>query len=200
MAIAAINRTVTTEVVVKGFIGYWDIGEDNLGGLFTSQWGGEHLQQTWEKTADLFRVPATVAGRILLLLRYPMKRKASAEASEPDTGTTKTSSTTSILLESAIRDMAQKLTIDKTFWPSVIPRGLEKLGKLRNWREYMQPTREVAFEMYEKGELDILAKGERLSLTSITDIRGPIRLRRSKAKAELVSAKQQKLSWGRIGV
>merc|ERR1719223_1118691 len=43
----------------------------------------------------------------------------------------------------------------------------------------MQSTRDNAFFMYERGELDILQKGKLLSVEKVSDIRGPIRLRLS---------------------
>lgn len=71
----------------------------------------------------------------------------------------------------------------KTMCPSEAARALtgddlEESGA-SNWRELMQPLRQLVFEMRDAGEVEILQKGVVLPLhQTLEETTGPIRLRR----------------------
>lgn len=71
----------------------------------------------------------------------------------------------------------------KTICPSEVPRSLrdselEALG-VSHWRSLMPKVREVLWAMRQRGEVEILQKGEPISgTTSLHDIKGPIRARK----------------------
>lgn len=73
----------------------------------------------------------------------------------------------------------------KTMCPSEAARALtqEELEEsgAAEWRELMGPLRELAFELRDSGEIEILQKGNILPIDQTCDkTTGPIRLRRSK--------------------
>ena len=69
----------------------------------------------------------------------------------------------------------------KTCCPSEVARSLpkEELGELgcTDWRAAMVVVREAAWELRQREKLDITQKGEAIDVTSLSDIKGPIRLR-----------------------
>ncbi|KAF2224139.1 hypothetical protein BDZ85DRAFT_97774 [Elsinoe ampelina] len=71
----------------------------------------------------------------------------------------------------------------KTFCPSEVARALssselQELG-LTDWREAMAPIRELAWTLRDNSQLEVLQKGTVLDPdTQLSDIKGPIRLRR----------------------
>ncbi|KAI9833627.1 MAG: hypothetical protein M1819_003580 [Sarea resinae] len=71
----------------------------------------------------------------------------------------------------------------KTFCPSEVARSLsaaelKELG-VEEWRDLMPKIRELAWELRDAGEAEILQKGEPLDDgVTICDIKGPIRIRR----------------------
>ena len=72
----------------------------------------------------------------------------------------------------------------KTFCPSEVARSLSG-GELKDlgfdeWRDAMSSVRELAWERRDRGECEILQKGEVLrDDVSLGDIKGPIRIRRT---------------------
>lgn len=72
----------------------------------------------------------------------------------------------------------------KTLCPSEIARSLstpelQELG-VQQWRELMPRLRSMAFEARDRGEIEILQRGEVVDAgRGIDDVRGPIRIRRS---------------------
>ena len=69
-------------------------------------------------------------------------------------------------------------TRQTTICPSEIPRALEKEGLITGWRDFMDITRHIAFEMREQGILDVLQKGNVVGKeVDLDNIKGPIRLK-----------------------
>lgn len=73
----------------------------------------------------------------------------------------------------------------KTICPSEIARALSasdlsSLGAL-DWRATMDDVRELVWELREQGEVEVLQKGEVLDVANLSDIRGPIRVRKVQA-------------------
>jgi hypothetical protein len=69
----------------------------------------------------------------------------------------------------------------KTICPSEIARALsrdelETLGATE-WRDTMDDIRKVVWERREAGEVEVLQKGEVVSVENLNDIKGPIRVR-----------------------
>lgn len=70
----------------------------------------------------------------------------------------------------------------KTICPSEIARALSasELSTLNapDWRATMDDVRELVWELREQGEVEVLQKGEVLDVESLSDIKGPIRVRK----------------------
>ncbi|KAK8207964.1 hypothetical protein M8818_004217 [Zalaria obscura] len=72
----------------------------------------------------------------------------------------------------------------KTFCPSEVARALsnEELQTegAKEWREVMPTVREVVWEMRDRGEVEVLQKGEVLAAdTTLDQVKGPIRVRKA---------------------
>lgn len=76
-------------------------------------------------------------------------------------------------IEDAIFALATKRGDKKTLCPSEIPR---LILKFKNWRDYMDLTRTVAFRMAHSGIVDVMQKGKRINTDEFDSVRGPIRL------------------------
>ncbi|KAK5123021.1 hypothetical protein LTR85_003587 [Meristemomyces frigidus] len=90
---------------------------------------------------------------------------------------------TSSILEQRLNDFLQKRQPPKTFCPSEVARALtaDELASLdfSEWRDAMPAVRELAWAMRERGECEVLQKGEVLGESvRLEDVRGPIRIRR----------------------
>jgi hypothetical protein len=74
----------------------------------------------------------------------------------------------------------------KTICPSEIARALSAPELLAlnapDWRATMDNVRELVWELRAQGEVEVLQKGEVLDAESLSDIRGPIRLRMVQAQ------------------
>lgn len=73
-------------------------------------------------------------------------------------------------------------TYPKTICPSEVARALSaselQVLDAREWRDVMPAIREIVWEMRDRGEVEIMQKGEVLgSEIGLEDVRGPIRLR-----------------------
>ncbi len=71
----------------------------------------------------------------------------------------------------------------KTICPSEVPRALAaaELAQLgaSSWRELMPDVRKLAWQMRDRGEVEILQRGEALGDdVGLEDVTGPIRLRK----------------------
>ncbi|BFZ62770.1 hypothetical protein YB2330_003880 [Saitoella coloradoensis] len=69
---------------------------------------------------------------------------------------------------------------ESTRCPSEVPRRLAKEGRLpegTEWRDYMDATRKIVFEMRDQGELEVMQKGKVVEV-GLEEMRGPIRMRR----------------------
>lgn len=77
------------------------------------------------------------------------------------------------VIEDAIISLAKQRGEKKTLCPSEIPR---LILKYKNWRDYMDLTRKVAFRMARSGIVDITQKGIKRDANDFESIRGPIRL------------------------
>lgn len=80
-------------------------------------------------------------------------------------------------------ELLDRRAYPKTICPSEVVRSLSseelKECKAKSWRDLMPQIRELAWKSKEKGELDVLQKGEIIDQNvSLEDIKGPIRLRR----------------------
>ncbi|KAJ8989242.1 hypothetical protein HRR80_006965 [Exophiala dermatitidis] len=95
--------------------------------------------------------------------------------------TTTTSGTT--LLSNRLDKMLSERTYPKTLCPSEIARSmtsseLHELGA-SEWRDLMPQLRRMAFEARDRGELEILQRGEVVAGDiGLEHVRGPIRLRK----------------------
>jgi Protein of unknown function (DUF3253) len=76
-------------------------------------------------------------------------------------------------IREAILNITAKRGTSKTCCPSEIPRVA--LG-LANWREHMDMTREIAFDLARSGKISVLQKGIVVQPESFGSLSGPIRL------------------------
>ena len=83
-------------------------------------------------------------------------------------------------LRSTILDILRKRGPGKTCCPSEIPRKLFP----HEWREYMELTRSVAWELVREDMLEVCQKGEVVTKESI---KGPIRLRLKKLQDDVIN-------------
>ncbi|KAJ4993632.1 hypothetical protein SVAN01_00686 [Stagonosporopsis vannaccii] len=86
-----------------------------------------------------------------------------------------------ILLEHANRLLSSR-DFPKTICPSEVARALSSsdlstLGA-SHWRATMDPIRELMWEMCQAGEVEVMQKGQVLSVGRLEDIKGPIRVRK----------------------
>jgi len=79
-------------------------------------------------------------------------------------------------LERAILDLLDERA-PKTICPSDVARAV---GPADGWRELMQPVRDAAGRLVERGEVEVTQKGEVVDLATV---RGPIRIRRPEPTA-----------------
>ena len=87
-------------------------------------------------------------------------------------------------LERHLEEFLAKRDPPKTFCPSEVARALSA-GEINdlgysNWRDAMPGIRELAWSLRDRGECEILQKGEVLKEdVQLEDVRGPIRIRRT---------------------
>ena len=87
-------------------------------------------------------------------------------------------------LEQRLKEFLDKREPPKTFCPSEVARALtagemSDLG-YSNWRDAMPDIRELAWGLRDRGDCEILQKGEVIdSGVQPEDVRGPIRIRRA---------------------
>ncbi|KAK5129834.1 hypothetical protein LTR08_002771 [Meristemomyces frigidus] len=87
------------------------------------------------------------------------------------------------ILDGHLKDFLAKRQPPKTFCPSEVARALtaqelQSLG-FAEWRSAMPAIRELAWEMRERGELEVTQKGVALGVdVGVEDVVGPIRIRR----------------------
>ena len=74
-------------------------------------------------------------------------------------------------LEAAIRDLLERRAPTSTICPSDAARAVGD----DDWRELMEPARQAARRLVERGEVEITQKGEAVDVDAA---RGPIRIRR----------------------
>lgn len=89
-------------------------------------------------------------------------------------------------LAERLEDFLSKREPPKTFCPSEVARALssENLKSLgfAEWRDAMPDIRELAWQRRDRGECEILQKGEVLGEdVGLNDVKGPIRIRRKDA-------------------
>ncbi|ODQ51764.1 hypothetical protein SAICODRAFT_8692 [Saitoella complicata NRRL Y-17804] len=85
-----------------------------------------------------------------------------------------------VLRETIVELVDSTRSPESTRCPSEVPRRLAKEGRLTErteWRDYMDATRKVVFEMRDQGELEVMQKGQIVEV-GLEEIRGPIRMRR----------------------
>ena len=87
------------------------------------------------------------------------------------------------ILKQHLTDFLHKREPPKTFCPSEVARALtaDELADLgfASWRDAMSDIREVAWQMRESGDLEILQKGSSVGDVGPNEVRGPIRIRRA---------------------
>jgi hypothetical protein len=86
------------------------------------------------------------------------------------------------LLSERFEGLLSRRAYPKTICPSEVARSLsscelQSLG-VCEWRDLMPQLREMAFELRDRGDVEILQRGEVVSTErGIGDVRGPIRVR-----------------------
>ncbi len=80
-------------------------------------------------------------------------------------------------LEKVLLQLLQTRGEGKTVCPSEVARSVSP----QNWRPLMQPVREAASSMIEKGKIEATQKGR---VVNLKDARGPVRLRLSTKPGE----------------
>ncbi|KAH6633749.1 hypothetical protein C7974DRAFT_412723 [Boeremia exigua] len=72
----------------------------------------------------------------------------------------------------------------KTICPSEVARALSssELSTLGapDWRATMDSIRQLVWEMREAGEVEVMQKGQVLDVSNLADIKGPIRVRKTR--------------------
>ncbi|KAK8218900.1 hypothetical protein IWZ01DRAFT_427920 [Phyllosticta capitalensis] len=86
-------------------------------------------------------------------------------------------------LESSLNHFLTHRAYPKTFCPSEVVRALSSqeltAEGAKEWRELMPRIRQVVWEMRDRGEVEILQRGEVLgNHVGVDDVKGPIRIRR----------------------
>lgn len=87
------------------------------------------------------------------------------------------------ILQSRINQLLATREYPKTICPSEVPRALttndlEELGA-SCWRDLMSDVRELVWQMRDRGEVEILQRGEVLGEeVGLEHVKGPIRVRR----------------------
>ena len=86
------------------------------------------------------------------------------------------------LLTERFNDLLSRREHPKTLCPSEVARSFSRSElstfDVSSWRDLMPRLREMAFEARDRGDVEILQKGEIVSRDrSIDDVKGPIRLR-----------------------
>ncbi|KAJ9603918.1 hypothetical protein H2200_011440 [Cladophialophora chaetospira] len=91
------------------------------------------------------------------------------------------------LLTERLNQMLSKRDYPKTICPSEVARSmstseLRTLG-IDTWRDLMPQLRNMAFEARDRGEVEVLQRGEVVSI-EIENVRGPIRIRLMRSNDE----------------
>ncbi|KAK5201619.1 hypothetical protein BJ546DRAFT_834093 [Cryomyces antarcticus] len=92
-------------------------------------------------------------------------------------------SSTSTLVQDRLNELLAAREYPKTCCPSEVPRSfsrqeLQQLGAT-GWRDLMPAVREIAFEMRDRGEVEIMQRGEALDPgVGLEQVQGPIRVRK----------------------
>ena len=149
------------------------VAADRKLGGFGGQWGKD-MPKVKRKRSMLMKegVVFDALGRVEKQCMYnsmTKKRKVVRDKNKQTTNVVATN--TNNLLEKEILILVKKRGINKTCWPSEIPRKVYPA----NWRNYMEETRTAARTLAEKGKIDVLKKGKVLHPKEA--YRGPIRLR-----------------------
>ena len=87
------------------------------------------------------------------------------------------------IIESHLHRLLSTREYPKTICPSEVPRALSAKELLdvgaSDWRELMPEVRRLLWELRERGEVEILQKGQPLPGTIVeADVKGPIRARK----------------------
>ncbi|KAF7190435.1 hypothetical protein HII31_08149 [Pseudocercospora fuligena] len=87
------------------------------------------------------------------------------------------------ILKRHLTDFLRKREPPKTFCPSEVARAcsaaeLTELG-FASWRDAMPAIRDIAWQMRESGDLEILQKGNSVGGVGPDEVTGPIRIRRT---------------------
>ena len=89
-------------------------------------------------------------------------------------------------LQKHFDDFLTKREPPKTFCPSEVARALsgaerDELG-IQGWRDAMPDIRQLAWQLRAQGSCEITQKGEALGMdVGLEDVKGPIRIRRTKS-------------------
>ncbi|KIV96284.1 hypothetical protein PV10_00167 [Exophiala mesophila] len=92
-------------------------------------------------------------------------------------------SPTNTILTDRFSQLLQKREHPQTLCPSEVARSfstseLETL-KVASWRDLMPQLRQMSFQARDRGEIEILQRGELVSSDcQLDDVRGPIRIRK----------------------
>ncbi|GIZ41995.1 hypothetical protein CKM354_000527600 [Cercospora kikuchii] len=86
------------------------------------------------------------------------------------------------ILKRRLEDFLRQRHPPKTFCPSEVARALtaEELQQLgyAQWRDAMPAVREIAWDLRQNGQCEILQKGQSIDDVDLDEVRGPIRIRR----------------------
>ncbi len=99
------------------------------------------------------------------------------------------------ILELRLAQLLDKREYPKTICPSEVPRGLnaQELQELdaSSWRDLMDLTRMLVWAMRDRGEVEILQRGQVLDdQLRLEDVKGPIRVRKKRNGAHDVLVEQ----------
>jgi hypothetical protein len=86
------------------------------------------------------------------------------------------------IILSHANSLLDKRNHPKTICPSEVARAFsrDELNMLDApvWRNTMEHVRQVVWQLREQGEVEVMQKGEVVTVESLEEIRGPIRVRR----------------------
>ncbi|KAI9887181.1 MAG: hypothetical protein M1823_001008 [Watsoniomyces obsoletus] len=93
------------------------------------------------------------------------------------------------MLEHRLVQLLERREYPKTICPSEVPRSLnvQELQEMEvsSWRDLMDTTRQLVWAMRDRGEVEVVQRGQVLDdELRLEDVKGPIRVRKTRSGAE----------------